>query len=67
MPQISRAECMDSTGAPKSTVVAPVRAEVIGPTVEPHGRSDRVTKVCIGTPACSQASAKAAAPSESVA
>ena len=41
---------------------APVSAAVIGPTVEPHGRSVRTTNDCSGTPACSQASRNAAAP-----
>ena len=47
--------------------LAPVSAEVIGPTVDPHGRSDRTTNRWTGTPACSQASSNAAAPTASVA
>ena len=53
-----KAELDESAAAPKSTVVAPVSDDVTGPTVEPHGRSLRVTKVCIDTPACSHASRK---------
>ena len=49
-PISSRVLCIDSAAAPKSTVVAPVSDDVTGPTVEPHGRSLRVTKVCIGHP-----------------
>ena len=40
-PQSSRAECMASCGAPTSTVVTPRPPAVIGPTVEPQGRSAR--------------------------
>ncbi len=40
-PISSRAECMASCAAPTSTVGMPVRADVIGPIVEPHGRSAR--------------------------
>ena len=39
----SRAECIDSCGAPTSTVAMPRRAAVIGPIVDPHGRSLRWT------------------------
>ncbi len=39
----SRAECIDSCGAPTSTVGIPRRAAVIGPIVDPHGRSPRCT------------------------
>src|SRR5450631_2401786 len=66
-PHSSRAECIDSIGAPKSTVVAPISAAVIGPTVEPQAMSPRDTKCCTGTPAWSQAVMNAAAPTESVA
>src|SRR5450759_5908034 len=54
-PHSSRAECIDNIGAPKSTVVAPVSAAVIGPTVEPQGMSLRDTNCCTGTTAWSQA------------
>lgn len=37
----SRTECMASWAAPTSTVGIPVRADVMGPIVEPHGRSAR--------------------------
>src|SRR5674476_1371477 len=60
-PHSSRAECIDSIGAPKSTVVAPTSAAVIGPTVEPQGMSFRDTNCCTGTPAWSQAMMNAAA------
>ena len=40
-PMNSRAECMASWGAPTSTVGIPVRADVMGPIVEPQGRSAR--------------------------
>src|SRR5690242_19765448 len=40
-PQSSRAECIASCGAPTSTVVTPKPPAVIGPTVEPQGRSAR--------------------------
>ena len=66
-PISSRVLCIDRAAAPKSTVVAPVSDDVTGPTVEPQGRSLRVTNVCIGTPACSHARRNAAAPTESVA
>ena len=61
----SRIECIASCGAPTSTVIMPVRAALSGPIVEPHGRSARCTYRWSGTPACSQASANAAAPRDS--
>ena len=41
--QSSRLLCIERIGAPKSTVVAPVWAAVIGPMVPPEGRSLRTT------------------------
>jgi len=43
---ISRIECMDSWGAPTSTVAMPNFDDMIGPIVEPHGESLRTTKSC---------------------
>ena len=45
-PASSRHECIESIGFPTSTVRIPTRAAVIGPIVEPHARSLRVTKCC---------------------
>lgn len=39
----SRDECMASCAAPTSTVDRPVRDAVMGPMVDPHGRSARCT------------------------
>ena len=40
-PMSSRAECIANCAAPTSTVGIPVRAAVIGPMVDPQGRSAR--------------------------
>ena len=63
----SRAECMDKSGIPTSTVEIPVRVEKIGPMVEPHGTSLLDTNSCTGTSAWSHAWMKAAADSDVVA
>ena len=51
-PHSSRAECIESTGMPTSTVRMPSRVAVIGPTVEPHGTVFFETNTCVGTSAC---------------
>ena len=38
-PIISRQECMDSCGMPRSTARMPVAADTMGPIVDPHGQS----------------------------
>jgi hypothetical protein len=43
VPAISRHECMLSMGLPTSAVGTPSSVEVMGPMVEPHGRSVRFT------------------------
>ena len=64
-PHSSRAECMDSTGIPTSTVRIPSRVAMIGPTVLPHGMVFFETNSCDGTAAFRQARAQAAAPGAS--
>ena len=59
-PHSSRAECMASWATPTSTVRIPSRAAVIGPMVEPHGRSVRHDERWVGTPASAQACRNAA-------
>jgi len=44
----SRQLCMESCGAPMSTVFMPVRLAWMGPTVEPQGMSLRETNVWQG-------------------
>ena len=66
-PHSSRAECIDSTGMPTSTVRIPSRVAMIGPTVLPHGTVLRETNTWLGTPASRHARAHAAAPGASVA
>ncbi len=58
---------MDRPGTPTSKVAMPSRVAVIGPMVEPQGTSLRLTKVCHGTPARSQARAHTARLTASVA
>ena len=67
VPAISRHECIDITGMPTSTVRSPRRADVIGPIVDPHAMSLRVTKCCSGTSARRQTEAKIAAVSAALA
>ena len=43
---ISRTLCIDSCGAPTSTVRIPVLVDRIGPMVLPHPRSERTTNSC---------------------
>lgn len=51
----SRAECMDNSGTPTSTVGMPRRVAEMGPMVEPQGTALWPTKVWEGTPAAAQA------------
>ncbi len=63
----SRAECIDSSGAPTSTVRMPRRVALSGPIVDPHGIVLFETNGCGETPACRHARAHSAAPTASVA
>ena len=47
----TRTECIDHEGMPTSTVRSPVRAEMIGPMVEPHGQSFLTTNSWMPWPA----------------
>ena len=66
-PASSRAECMDSSGMPTSTVRMPSRVAVSGPMVEPQGTALFETNSWVRTPAARQARRHRAAPSASVA
>ena len=61
-PASSRAECMESSGMPTSTVCTPSRVAVSGPMVEPHGTVLWDTNSWVATPARRQARRHSAAP-----
>ena len=45
-PTVSRIECIEREGTPRSTVRSPVLAAMIGPMVVPHGQSLRTMNSC---------------------
>ena len=45
---VSRMECIEREGTPRSTVLMPTLAEMIGPMVEPQGQSFLTTNSCTG-------------------
>ena len=63
----SRAECIDSSGMPTSTVRMPSLVAVSGPIVEPQGTVLFETNYWNGTPAAALQRAHRAAPAASVA
>ena len=67
VPASSRAECIDSSGMPTSTVGIPSRVAVNGPMVEPHGTALFDTNACVVTPVARQMRRQSAAPLLSVA
>ena len=54
VPASSRAECIDSSGMPTSTVAIPSRVAVNGPMVEPQGTALLDTNSCVVTPVARQ-------------
>ena len=62
----SRAECIESSGVPTSSVRMPSRVAVIGPIVDPHGTALFDTNGCQGTSAAAQIPVQRAVPAASV-
>ena len=50
-PIVSRMECIEREGTPRSTVLIPTLAEMIGPMVDPQGQSFLTTNSCTGASA----------------